>query len=291
MQELTLKAPAKINLYLNVLSKREDGYHEIESLAQSINICDIMHFEKIRRGIQIQSDHPRLPPEGNNLIYRAAQLFFELTGLNSGIKITLQKQIPVGGGLGGGSSNAATTLLGLNRLFETNLCLSDLMTYSEKLGTDIPFCLIGGTALLKGKGERVYPLPSIKEGWLVVVYPGIPVSTSWVYSQLNSRLTLGGSRVKLNIEKVKKKLANGRLLEIKDLLYNKLEEVTIERFPVLGSIKEEMRKKGAAGVLMSGSGSTVFGLVENMKEGKKLVSELKEKGVTFLTQPTARKED
>ncbi len=290
MQKLTLKAPAKINLYLNVLGKRKDGYHEIESVAQTISVYDILHFEKIKRGIQVICDHPLLPSGENNLVYKAARLFFNLTNLTSGVKISVEKKIPLEAGLGGGSTDAASTLLGLNLLFDTNIPLSHLVDISSQLGTDVPFCLIRGTALLRGRGDKVYPLPPIKEGWIVLVYPKISISTSWVYSQISPRLTPKSSHNKLTIDELKKKMVSGKLIEIKNLLYNKLEEVVIDKFPILESIKQEMKKGGAKGVLMSGSGSTIFGIVEDVETGKKIANQLREKGKTFLAQPTENKQ-
>jgi len=288
MRKLTLRAPAKINLYLDVLFKRKDGYHQIESVIQSITLYDILCFEKIKKGIQVLSCHPDFPGKEDNLIYKAAQLFFKLTRLSPGVRITLKKKIPIGGGLGGGSTDAAATLLGLNYLFATQIPTSQLMSHSVKLGTDVPFCIRGGTALLRGKGEKIYPLPFIKEGWIVLVYPGISVSTSWAYSRIDSRLTGKNLDAKLDIERLKERITSRQLLGMEDLLYNKLEEVVIERFPLIGEIKHQMEKTGARGVLMSGSGSTVFALVEDLKSGKKLARYLQGKGEIYLAQPAEK---
>ena len=289
MKSLTLKAPAKINFYLDVLGKREDNYHQIESVVQSISFYDILHFEKIKRGIQVICSDPHLPEDKDNLVYKASELFFNLTHLTPGVKIIIQKKIPVGAGLGGGSSDAATTLLGLNILFDTRIPLSYLMNCSSRLGTDVPFCLMRGTALLRGKGEKVYPLPSIKEGWVVLVYPNIPISTSWVYSRISCKLTDKRPTDKLNIEDLKKRIIFKQLKGIKDLLFNKLEEVVIEEFPLIKEIKDEFKKRGAEDVLMSGSGSTVFALVEDKEKAKKLKTELQKRGEVYLAQPVDEK--
>jgi len=289
MQSVSLKAPAKINLYLNVLGKRKDGYHEIESIAQSINVYDILRFEKIKRGIQVVWDHPFLPFNKNNLVYRAAELFFDITGINPGVKITVQKEIPVGAGLGGGSSDAATTLLGLNLLFEARIPSSRLVSFSSQLGTDVPFCLIRGTALLRGKGDEVIPLPSIREGFFVLVYPNIPISTFWVYSLLSQRLTCENSNGKLNTADLEKRIKSKGMWGIKDLLYNKLEEVVIEEFPLIAKIKEKFKEKGVESVLMSGSGSTVFGVVESKREARELITCMQGSGKVYLAQPIERK--
>lgn len=282
---MIVKAPAKINFYLDVLYRREDGYHQIESVVQSISIYDTLHFEKIKEGIQVIC-HPCFSFKEDNLVYRAAQLFFKLTSLNPAVKITLNKKIPVGGGLGGGSSDAAATLLGLNHLFNTNISQEELENLSCCLGTDVPFFIRKGTALLRGKGEKVYPLPLIKEGWIVLVYPDIPISTSWAYSRISCRLTQRALSAKLNRDDLKRRILSRQLLGMEDLLYNKLEEVVIREFPLIGEIKEKLKKGGARGALMSGSGSTVFALVEGKKEAEKLVGYLQYKGKVYLAKPT-----
>jgi len=286
MKRLILKAPGKINLYLNVLGKRDDGYHQIETVVQSISIYDTLYFEKIKEGIHLICNHPYLCSEKDNLVYRAARLFFKLTNIKAGVRITVDKSIPVGGGLGGGSADAAATLLGLNSLFNTNIPEDNLEKFSSILGSDVPFFIKKGTALLRGRGDAIHPLPSIKEGWIVLVYPNIPISTSWVYSKISSRLTQEGLNVKLNKDNLKRKISSGQLLEVKDLLYNKLEEVVIEEFPLIEEIKNELRKRGARGSLMSGSGSTVFALTEGKKEAEKLARYLQSKGKVYLAQPT-----
>ncbi|MBE0478089.1 4-(cytidine 5'-diphospho)-2-C-methyl-D-erythritol kinase [Candidatus Aerophobetes bacterium] len=289
MKSLTLRAPAKINLYLDVLGKLKDNYHEIESIVQSVSVYDILYFEKIKQGIKVICDCPSLTCREDNLVYKAAKLFFSLTGLTPGVKITVKKEIPVGAGLGGGSSDAATTLLGLNILFATGIPLSDLINYSSRLGMDVPFCLLKGTALLKGKGDEVHPLPPIKKGWIVLVYPDIPISTSWVYSRISGRLTDNKLDGKLNINDLKRRIKSNGLLGMKDLLYNKLEEVVIEEFPLIKEIKEKFNKRGAKGVLMSGSGSTVFGLVEDAKNAQIMATWMQVSGKVYLAQPTEEK--
>lgn len=285
MKSLTSKAPAKVNLYLNVLGKRKDSYHQIESIVQSISFYDILHFKKIKRGIQLICDHPFPFRAENNLAYKAAELFFKLTGISSGVKITVKKEIPVGAGLGGGSTDAATTLSGLNSLFEAGVPLLNLTDFSSQLGTDVPFCVRRGTALLRGKGDKIYTLPSIKEGWIVLVYPNIPISTSWVYSHISHRLTSEGSNDKLDIADLKKRIEFNGLGGIKDLLYNKLEEVVVEKFPAVAEIKEKFRRKGVKSILMSGSGSTVFALVESAEEARKIATWMQDSGKVYLAQP------
>ena len=285
MKSLTLKAPAKINLYLDILGRRKDNYHQIESVIQSISLYDTLHFEKIKREIEIICDHPFISNKENNLIYKAAQLFFNLTNLAPGVKITVQKKIPIGAGLGGGSSDAATTLLGLNLFFKTKIPLFDLMKCSSQIGADVPFCLRKGTALIRGIGNEVYPLPSLEEGWIVLVYPDIHISTAWVYERISRKLTNKNLKTKLNIPDLIKRTKSKKLHAMGDLLYNKLEEVVIKEFPLITTIKEKFRKNGAKNILMSGSGSTLFTLVENAKDANKMADYMRSSGKVYLAQP------
>ncbi len=285
MKSLTLKAPAKINLYLDILGRRKDNYHQIESVIQSISLYDTLHFDKIKREIEIICDHPFISNKENNLIYKAAQLFFNLTNLAPGVKITVQKKIPIGAGLGGGSSDAATTLLGLNLFFKTKIPLFDFMKCSSQIGADVPFCLRKGTALIRGIGNEVYPLPSLEEGWIVLVYPDIHISTAWVYERISRKLTNKNLKTKLNIPDLIKRTKSKKLHAMGDLLYNKLEEVVIKEFPLIKTIKEKFRKNGAKNILMSGSGSTLFTLVENAKDANKMADYMRSSGKVYLAQP------
>ncbi len=285
MNKLSLKVSAKINLYLNVLAKRKDGYHEIESVIQSISLYDQLIFRPLKSGeIKILCSHPRVPLGPNNLSHQAAKLFLEVTGIKTGVEIRIQKNIPIRAGLGGGSANGAATLFGLNKLFQTNIPQAHLLEWASQLGADVPFFLIGGTALVRGKGERIHPLPSIKGGWLVLFYPAIPISTSWAYSLIQPGLT----KRTLDDRLLEKKIFQQGLAGMKTFLYNALEKVIIERFPDLEKTKFWMRERGAEGVLMSGSGSSIFGLVRNRSVGKLIFEDLKKKGQTYLIQPVEK---
>lgn len=288
MKKLTLKAPAKVNIYLNVLGKRQDGYHKIESIAQTISLCDILHFQRAESGINISCDSSSVPNGRDNLVHRAAKLFFNLTGIKKGVSITIEKNIPLGAGLGGGSTDAATTLVGLNMLFETDISVVRLMDLSSTLGTDVPFCIKTGTALLTGKGEKVYPLPPIREGWLLLVYPNIHISTPWVYSRVSSGLTLGKQNGKLSITEIKKKIKDEGLQGVKHLLYNKLEEVVINNFSSVASIKRKLKTQGINSILMSGSGSTVFAVVESKWKAQQLAIYMQDDGKVYIAQPISR---
>ncbi len=281
-RKLTLWTAAKINLYLDVVGKRNDGYHEIESVMQSVTLYDRLVLKPFKEGIKILSDEPGIPLGRENLCYKAAELFLKKTKIPQGLQIEIHKTIPRKAGLGGGSADAAATLWGMNKLFRVGVPLIILLKWASLLGADVPFCLRGGTSLVRGKGEILIPLPSLKDGWLVLLDPGIPISTSWVYEKIRGELTKKKLSAKLLATLVEKE----GLLGISKFLYNRLEEVVLERFPVMKAVKKEMMQAGTKGVLMTGSGSIIFGMVENKKEGESLRSKLQGRGKVYLVQPT-----
>lgn len=281
-RKLTLWTAAKINLYLDVIGKRNDGYHEIESIMQSVTLYDRLVLKPFKQGIEILSDEPDIPLGRENLCYKAAELFLKKTKIKQGLQIEIHKTIPGKAGLGGGSADAAATLWGMNKLFGVRVPLIILSKWASLLGADVPFCLRGGTSLVRGKGEILIPLPSLKDGWLVLLDPGIPISTSWVYEKIRGELTKKKLSAKLLATLVEKE----GLLEISKFLYNRLEEVVLERFPIMKAVKKEMMQAGAKGTLMTGSGSIIFGMVENKKEGESLRSKLQRRGKIYLVQPT-----
>ena len=281
-RKLTLWTAAKINLYLDIVGKRNDGYHEIESVMQSVTLYDRLVFKPFKQGIEILSDEPGIPLGRENLCYKAAELFLKKTKIKQGLQIEIHKTIPRKAGLGGGSADAAATLWGMNKLFGVRVPLIILSKWASLLGADVPFCLRGGTSLVRGKGEILIPLPSLKDGWLVLLDPGIPVSTSWVYEKIRGELTKKKLSAKLLATLVEKK----GLLGISEFLYNRLEGVVLERFPVMKAVKKEMMQARAKGTLMTGSGSIIFGMVENKKEGESLRSKLQGRGKVYLVQPT-----
>jgi len=281
-RKLTLWTAAKINLYLDIVGKRNDGYHEIESVMQSVTLYDRLVLKPFKEGIKILSDEPGIPLGRENLCYKAAELFLKKTKIKQGLQIEIHKTIPRKAGLGGGSADAAATLWGMNKLFGVRVPLIILSKWASLLGADVPFCLRGGTSLVRGKGEILIPLPSLKDGWLVLLDPGIPVSTSWVYEKIRGELTKKKLSAKLLANLVEKE----GLLGISKFLYNRLEEVVLERFPVLKAVKKEMMQARAKGTLMTGSGSIIFGMVENKKEGESLRSRLQGRGKVYLVQPT-----
>jgi len=281
-KELIIWAAGKINLYLNVLGRYEDGYHKIESIMQSVTLSDRITLRPMKKGIRVISNNSEIPLNEKNLSWRTANLFFQQTKIKEGLEIEIYKTIPPGAGLGGGSADAAATLVGMNKLFQTKVDFSDLLKWANELGKDIPFCLKGGTALVRRKGENLTPLPSIKDGWLVLVYPKIPISTSWAYEKVKIELT----KKRLNVKLLTNLIEKEGLMGLTSLLYNKLEEVVMEKSPLLKEIKREMLNMGAKGSLMTGSGSTVFAMVENREKAKYILHKLQNRGKVYLVQPT-----
>lgn len=258
MEQLTIESYGKINLALDVLYKREDGYHELNTVMQQISLKDKLTFKEIDSGIIVESRGLKIPLDSTNLVCRAWEYMKDLSGIDKGIHITIEKNIPVAAGLAGGSSNGAATLKALNQLWNLNLSLEELMEIGVKLGADIPFCLLGGTALAQGIGEILTPLQSFNDVYILLGNPGIGVSTEYAYS-------------KLKLEE-KKDIDVSKLIscmDIKDLkcvgssLENIMEEPIIEENTIIKEIKDNMLASGALGTLMSGSGPTVFGLYQD----------------------------
>lgn len=267
---LTLKAPAKVNLFLNVLGERPDGYHEIETIFLAITLFDtISLIESQKEGICIECDEPCLPLDDDNMVYRAARTFSNYTHLSRGLVIKIKKRIPIGSGLGGGSSDAATTLVGLNKLWDTDLKREDLLAIARDLGADVPFFIFGGTAIGRGIGDELIPIktPEIN---LVLITPKFSVSTAKVYDNLKFRLTKEALDIKIVSDCVKK----GDLVGLASHLYNILEEVSLENYPYLLELKKRLVLEGALGSLMSGSGPAIFGLVPSRKEARRIKDQL-----------------
>ena len=272
---LEKKSPCKVNLLLNILGRRPDGFHELETILYPIEVFDQLTFERRGRGIELTCSEPTLPTDSRNLVYRAAELFLNSAGINDGVQIHLQKNIPTAAGLGGGSGNAATTLLGLNELFGEPL--RDLQPLGTSLGSDIPFFLQNGPALGTGRGERIEPLgpfPALRTAAFILIHPGFGIATAWTYKALakfpaavNGKL----GRAKLLIE-----LLRARSLEAAGAeLFNSLEAPVLNKYPVLALYQEFLRSNGAAGALMSGSGSTTFALVESSTRAEALLEKFK----------------
>lgn len=257
--KLIEKAPAKINLALDVLHKRNDGYHEVKMIMTTVDLADWIELTPIKQDvIQIASHHRYVPNDNRNLAYQAAELLKKRFSIKDGTKITIQKNIPVAAGLAGGSSDAAATLRGLNRLWKLDLSLDELAELGAEIGSDVSFCVHGGTALATGRGEIITPLPAPPSCWVILAKPTLGVSTPEVYQNLKLDQVIHPN-VELMIEALKQKNYH----EICNHMGNVLESVTLKRYPEVEQIKRQMKRFGADAVLMSGSGPTVFGLVQH----------------------------
>lgn len=266
------KAPAKINLALDVLRKREDGYHEVEMVMTMIDLADrIEMYELPRDTIVISSQVGYIPLDEKNLAFQAAKLFKERFNVSRGVYIHLNKKIPVAAGLAGGSSDAAATLRGLNRLWGLNIPLTELEELGAELGSDIPFCVRGGTAIVRGRGEQVESIPSPPKCWVIVARPAISVSTAEIYS----RLKVDSIKIHPSVQKMKDAIYHADYQDVCANLGNVLEDVTISLYPEVKRIKDCMRNLGADGVLMSGSGPSVFALVRRESKAARIYNGLR----------------
>ncbi len=257
-----VRVPAKINLWLEVIGKRQDGYHDLSSLMLPVGIYDTLVLESFEReGIGLECSHPAVPADASNLAWRAAEAFFNAIGARRGVKVLLKKEIPVAAGLGGGSADAAAVLLALNRMHDNRLAAPQLAGLAHTLGADVPFFLYQRPALATGIGEQLDPVEGLPDYPLVLVKPPLTVSTRWVYQSL--KLTRGESRIKLH-----------SLLtspwQLSKVMENDLETVTLAEYPVLGHIKQWLIDQGAAGALMSGSGPTLFGVFRRSSEAERV---------------------
>ncbi|TRZ94021.1 MAG: 4-(cytidine 5'-diphospho)-2-C-methyl-D-erythritol kinase [Dehalococcoidia bacterium] len=263
---LTSLAPAKINLVLEVLSKRDDGYHETRSLIQTISLHDIISFE-LARGISLECTEPSLQTS-DNLVVQAAELLRKVCGCEKGVKIGLEKRIPWGAGLGGGSSDAAATLLALEKLWELELQISDLVGLAARLGSDVPFFIHKGTALAEGKGEKVTPLPASLPGWFILLLPPlpqIPHKTQQLYSRLDKQHFTGGQFVGKAIEAW---LQNRRISP--SLLFNVFDSIAFDAFPGLEDYWERFKEAGAPAIHLAGSGPALFAPADNEAAAEEL---------------------
>ncbi len=259
---LTRESPCKVNLLLNILGRRSDGFHELETVMHPVAYCDRIEFERGGTGVQLTCNNPALPVDSTNLVYRAAARFFQRTGIDSGVKIHLEKRIPLAAGLGGGSGNAATALLGLNKLFGHPLTRAPLGEIAAALGSDVPFFLQDKPALATGRGEQVTPLDSfaaLRGAFILLIHPGFGISTAWAYQQLakfpealNGRPGRARRLVTL--------LQTSGPGEVASEFYNSLEAPVLRKYPVLALYQEFLKANGAAAALMSGSGPTTFSI-------------------------------
>lgn len=264
--DISLKALAKINLGLDVVRRREDGYHEVRMIMQTIHLYDRLDIKRTKEsGIQIQTNLSFLPVNENNLIYKAAKLLMDEFSITDGVSVKLDKRIPVAAGMAGGSTDAAAMLFGMNRLFSLGLTKRQLMERGVQIGADVPYCIMRGTALAEGIGEELSPLAPMVKCPVLIAKPSISVSTKFVYQNLKLDDTTVHPDIDLLIEDIKAK----NLHDIAAHMGNVLETVTIPNYPVIDEIKKHMLSNGAVGAMMSGSGPTVFGLFDDEATAKK----------------------
>ncbi|NFN95673.1 4-(cytidine 5'-diphospho)-2-C-methyl-D-erythritol kinase [Clostridium botulinum] len=278
---MNIKAYAKINISLDVIGKREDGYHLLKMIMQNIDLYDIVQVEKIPNGIKLKCNKPYVPTDERNLAYKAAKLFKETYDIKSGIYINIEKNIPVSAGLAGGSTDAAAVLKIMNKMFNTNVPQSELMDLGLKLGADVPYCICGGTALCEGIGEKVTKLKPFRDKILVVVKPPFGVSTKEVYKAFDLSKVIFHPKTNELISNIEK----NNIDFIANNMKNLLENVTLGRYKIISTIKEEINTCGALGSMMSGSGPTVFGFFDDILKAQKCYEKMKEKYVdVFITR-------
>lgn len=264
--DISLKALAKINLGLDVVRRREDGYHEVRMIMQTIYLYDRLDIKRTQEpGIQIQTNLSFLPVNENNLICKAAKLLMDEFSITDGVSVKLDKRIPVAAGMAGGSTDAAAMLIGVNRLFSLGLTKRQLMERGVQIGADVPYCIMRGTALAEGIGEALSPLPPMVKCPVLIAKPSISVSTKFVYQNLK----LDDTTIHPDIDRLIDDIKAKNLHDIAAHMGNVLETVTIPNYPVIDEIKKHMLSNGAVGAMMSGSGPTVFGLFDDEDTAKK----------------------
>jgi 4-diphosphocytidyl-2-C-methyl-D-erythritol kinase len=271
---LIVRSYAKINWTLEVLFRREDGYHELRTIYQTVSLYDRLRLSKTEGSIEIVCNNSRVPCNETNLAYRAAVLLRETLGVAAGVRIEIEKRIPVAAGLGGGSSNAAAVLIGLQQLWCAQIDFRELMRIAASLGSDVPFFLIGGTALGVGRGQEVYPLEEVNAANLLLVNPGFEVATEAAYSRL-SRLTRNEASLIIPFTQ----LAAKGIHELPLVARNDLEEVVLGAYPEIAEIKRRCIELGARHALMTGSGATVFGLFDSLSASRRALSQMRSAGL------------
>jgi 4-diphosphocytidyl-2-C-methyl-D-erythritol kinase len=274
---LAKQSPCKVNLLLNILGKRADGFHELETVFHPVAVFDRLSFTRAGQGIQLSCSDPSLPTDPRNLAHRAAELFLRAAKIKEGVRVHLEKKIPLAAGLGGGSGNAATTLLGLNELFGRPLAPDKLQLIAAFLGSDVPFFLQNKPALATGRGEQIQPLeffPALRGAVFLLVHPGFGIATSWAYQRL-SRFPAALNGQPGRAQKFISLLQAGDLEAAGTALYNSLEAPALEKYPVLALFQEFLRANGAPATLMSGSGSTTFAILQSQAAAEALAEKFK----------------
>lgn len=270
------RAYAKINLGLDVIRRREDGYHEVRMIMQTVDLYDILFFTRREEaGIFVTTDRTELPGDESNLVYRAARLIADTYGIGQGLRIDLQKNIPMAAGMAGGSSDAAAVFHGMNEIFALNMSEEEMCRLGVRIGADVPYCILGGTALAEGIGERLTRLRDAPQCFLLIAKPDIEVSTKSVYDSLQT------DRLEHHpdIDGMRAAIESGSLRGMAERMENVLETVTEKRYPIIAQLKKFMKDRGALNALMSGSGPTVFGVFETESAAGEAYEELKSRNV------------
>ncbi|MFN3531071.1 MAG: 4-(cytidine 5'-diphospho)-2-C-methyl-D-erythritol kinase [Candidatus Brocadia sp.] len=269
--KIKIAAPAKINLFLEILGKRPDGYHEIETVMQQVSLCDYIYMENHNKDIKFTCSNPGLSVDEDNLVLKAVRLFQKESKVSRGVKIHLEKRIPIGAGLGGGSSDAVATLFGLNKVWDVGYDEKRLMSLAEKLGSDTPFFVSGNTAVCKGRGEVVTPYPLNVKYNYIIIYPRLEVSTATVYKNFKIVLTKNLKDVNLFL----RSLSSGSPEKLGASLHNRLEEVVFRLYPGIEKIKKTLAMFDFCGILLSGSGSALYGLCNGERDSKEIEQRIK----------------
>ena len=275
---LFIKSPAKINLVLRVCRRREDGYHDIVSVMCLVGLFDHITLSFDTPTITVQCSDPRVPEGPSNLAYKAADLFMKKCGISDGVGITIEKVIPVAAGLGGGSSNAASVLMGLNQRYDHRLTRDSLMSMALKLGVDVPFFIFGSPAKAIGLGNELTSFRGLPPFWVLLICPNFEVSTAWVYKNLKLTKNEINYKYPTSIKTIS---------DLKQLLHNDLEQVTLQEYPRLETIKKVLIDSGADGALMSGSGPTIFGIFDTLDKARSAYGSVSDQGEwdVFLAEP------
>ena len=283
MNQVCIHAYGKINLGLDVIGRLENGYHEVKMVMQTGNIYDTLTIKRTPKEIKVTTSEGTLPTDENNLIYKVAKLMIETYQITEGVSIHLEKTIPIAAGMAGGSADAAATFHGMNELFQLKLSIQELQKLGVTIGADVPYCIMGGTALAEGIGEVLTELPNIPSAYLVIGKPDINVSTKYVYEQIDTI----GVKKHPDVQGIVKAIENHDMNGIVSRLGNVLEDVTIAKYPIVESIKGMLIEEGAEGSLMSGSGPTVFGIFKEKEQAQKAFERIEKEQVTkqlFVTE-------
>ena len=287
---MRLRAFAKINLGLDILRKREDDYHEVRMIMQTIQMYDVLEMKKVKKpGISLSVNYPYIPSDERNLVYKAAKLLMDEFQVKEGVDIRLEKFIPVAAGMAGGSSDAAAAMVGINHLFKLGLSEKDLMDRAVNIGADVPYCIMRGTALAEGIGEKLTRIAQVPDCYVLIGKPGIGVSTKTAYESLQ----LDKIQSHPDIDGMIRDIENGNLLAMTDKMGNVFESGIIGKYPVIGEIKDLMEANGALKAMMSGSGPTVFGIFDDREKMEAAAAVLRQSNLAktvFATEVTKVRE-